>query len=195
MLKYAKEIADAAKRFGVNKYALTATMLYENQFTHFEVKYGKAVWLASFLANAATLKPQNASVGVSQLEIYRVKQLMNDRDLKKHFTAKERSMSTVQIYNRLTQDPEYSIKMAAARMTYVKREFGLDDWMATIAYCGCASSNRANFRRWVASGYQSAFAPSKEAQKRYNKMFAKNGISGRAFEYWNCVDNKCWWLT
>lgn len=194
---------------GVSRHALAAVLLYENQRQFLETKLGKAAWVVAWLLPRELGGEEYASVGIAQLEIYKARALMNDKKLSKHFTDAERNMTFKAIAAKLMNDPGYAIKMAAARLAYVKDNYRvtgdngrprkLTDWEATIAYCGCAGNERT-FRKWADSGYQFRYAPDRNtngyngAQKRYDTMFGRNGFRDRANEYWRCIEAYCWWM-
>ncbi|MGP3960554.1 RHS repeat-associated core domain-containing protein [Nonomuraea sp. 3N208] len=167
LVSHAQAIADAAKEFGVDKRALSAVLIYEGLFLETQIsKIGAGEY--SYWKEA-----KGASLGISQLEVYKAKHL-----LKKYYTGKKvngvyaENMTDKQIANLLIYNDGWSIRLAAARMAHLKDTYyiyegplrsgreaatrPINDWEAAIAYCGCAASNAKQFARWAQSGYSSA---------------------------------------
>ncbi|WP_180903720.1 hypothetical protein, partial [Nonomuraea indica] len=200
LLKYNKYITEAAKRHGIHPNALAALLIYEG--IHLEPNEGPIVSVGVWLFG----DNEKQGWGLSQLEVYKVRKLL-DKYYKREYD--QRKMSNRDIANLITKNPRMAISLAAARMRDVKETYRitdsttgrlrpLNDWEATLAYCGCVG-NAAQFRKWAESGYQASKAHSGPAQRRYEAFFGKGAFQGwvddSASEYWRCVAQKCYPFT
>ncbi|MGI5274205.1 LamG-like jellyroll fold domain-containing protein [Nonomuraea sp. CA-218870] len=171
LLRYHKTIAKAATNHGINKNVLTAVLLWEiNQKAN---KYGAWSQFADWVfGNLGDRKNQGAgvSVGIAQLEIYKVRMMMM-----KHYGKKEWEGKTIGEYAEQAFNPNRAIHLAAAWLAHLKENVWymkggvkhyLDDREAAIAYCGCSGVTVDNpisgntkltttkFRAWAESGWQ-----------------------------------------
>lgn len=185
ILKYHKTIKSAAKEHGVNVRALTAVLIYENLGAEPKRGLGQSVVYG--------IKWSGASLGISQLEVYKARGLLN-----KYYNGAAKGKSDIWIASLLMNNPKMSIRLAAARMRDVKKTYKvrdsitgelrhINDWEATLAYCGCAGTPR-QFRAWLEGGS----APSESVVRR-QKIILTWGYKA-ADEYWRCVKEYCWWL-
>ncbi|MEU0566884.1 RHS repeat-associated core domain-containing protein [Nonomuraea sp. NPDC005983] len=191
LLPYQGIIRKAAKEHGVDRNALLAVLIYENM--HLEPTTGLG---ANLLAEGSHFS-NKLSLGMSQLEIYRAQAL-----LKKYY-KNDKALQGYAKSDRLTADllvnnHAMAIRLAAARLRDVKatiritdKQTGktrpINDWEATLAYCGCSGSGDKQ-RRFLEGGA----APNENTEKRRKFM-----LGGEAFkivdEYWRCVADDCDW--
>lgn len=193
LLPYKKDIAAAAKKFDVDKAALTALLIIESNSA--EVKRGWPEAVARYIANAVEEDGANASLGPAQLEIYKARKV-----LKKYFSQNipEGISGDIKIAKML-MDYRTAIPLAAAYMRYLMdtrtvidattgRPRPITDWEAVLAYCGC-TGNADRFSRWVQSGYRPSQAAGTNAVNRYRDLWG--WAASAATEYWQCVAANC----
>ncbi|PZG44533.1 hypothetical protein C1I98_16990 [Spongiactinospora gelatinilytica] len=198
LYKYKKNIEEAATQHGIDKNALAALLIYEINRFNFEPKTG---WGAALFASWFGKDPKKG-FGMSQVETYRVRKLLKKYYPEMYADMEKKSKSGHKDLAELAANPVWGIHLAAARMRWVKENYRLNghrltDWQATIAYCGCAGKNSAEFqKRW-----NSGFKNHPDARLRYDAMYDPQGkqfwpkkepwAKDAAKEYWRCVAVKC----
>ncbi|MEU7897671.1 RHS repeat-associated core domain-containing protein [Nonomuraea sp. NPDC049152] len=173
LLKYYGTIEKAAGNHGISKESLTAVLLWEINTT--ANKFGNVSLTADFyLGIYGDSKTKNkgvgASVGLAQLEIYKIRMMMM-----KHYGSKEWGRRPIGDYVKEGLNPHRSIHLAAAWMAHLKENVsyqkdGATHWLtdreAAIAYCGCSGVwvdnpasgntrlNATRFIEWAESGFK-----------------------------------------
>ncbi|MEU7900279.1 RHS repeat-associated core domain-containing protein [Nonomuraea sp. NPDC049152] len=212
LIRYYKTIRKAASNHGVSEESLTAVLLWEINTT--ANKYGGISLTADFyLGIYSDRKTKNkgvgASIGLAQLEIYKVRMMMM-----KHYGKEEWKRRPIADYVKQGLDPNRSIHLAAAWMAHLKENVWymkdgakhyLDDKEAAIAYCGCsgvtvdnpASGNTQlnfdRFRTWAENGFRDEFLTVRDPKSRATGIQRRHQIlewlqDGNAVdEYWECI--------
>ncbi|WP_344884435.1 RHS repeat-associated core domain-containing protein [Nonomuraea antimicrobica] len=214
LLKYHGAITRAAANHGIDKKYLTAVLFWElntlaNKFGAISLT---ADWFGGILSDRNNPKNlgSGASVGLAQLELYKVRILMM-----KHYGKKEWESRPLGDYLKEALDPNRAIHLAAAWMRHLKENVWymkggsrhyLNDAEAAIAYCGCsgvtvdnpASGNTKlttkNFRAWAESGFNDnalAGASAATGVERRKKLQEWWKPGGAVDEYWAC--NRIGW--
>ncbi|MGP3913445.1 LamG-like jellyroll fold domain-containing protein [Nonomuraea sp. 10N515B] len=158
IVRYWRDIEKAAANHGIKDInALAAVLMYESHWQANQTLGAKEGDNISFWTQG-----EGASVGVSQLEIYKVRHAFNA--YAKGFAAKNYSNSEIA---DMMKNPSIAIHAAAAYMRYLKERItGLDrpmtDMDAAIAYCTCSGAvvdsktgtvSAKRYVAWANSGY------------------------------------------
>ncbi|MCF6476848.1 hypothetical protein FAF44_52300 [Nonomuraea sp. MG754425] len=157
-----KEIDKAAHDYGIQRNILAALLMYESHWQHKQL-------LGPDLGDKASVKKEgeNASVGLAQLEIYKVRMMLAKYNGKEYLDKKKRTIEELAAWMR---KPENAIRAAAAWMKHLKENIKihgrpLNDMEAAIGYCGCSGvvvyANRPpgeqiharKFERWAENGW------------------------------------------
>jgi RHS repeat-associated protein len=158
VVKYYRDIQKAAKNHGIDENVLAAVLMYESRWQHDQKLGAKVGDEVSF-----RLDNEGASVGVSQLEIYKVRHVFNR--YVKGFAARDLSNRDIA---DMMKNPTIAIHAAAAYMRYLKEDIkglhrAMTDMDAAIAYCTCSGAvmnpetgviTATRFVAWANSGYR-----------------------------------------
>jgi len=202
-VKHDRAISYAAKEHGVSKNALLAVLVYEGLWA--ETTLGSAAAERAFKAEG-----RGASLGITQLEVYRARSLLKKYYAGQKYKGKSvEGLSDRQIADLLIYDAPMAIRLAAARMRHLKetirvaagpqrsgQENGtrpITDWEAALAYCGCAGSE-AQFQKWVEGGYRDSdlrsYTPENRESLKKRLAFMNDKGQAVADDYWAYV--KIW---
>ncbi|MEV0347597.1 LamG-like jellyroll fold domain-containing protein [Nonomuraea sp. NPDC050680] len=212
LLKYHGTINRAADNHHVSRRALTAVLLWEmNTLAN---KYGALSLTGDLLLGIYNDREKNegvgASVGLAQLEIYKVRMMMM-----KWYGKEKWNSRPIGDFVKQALDPNRAIHLAAAWMEHLKENVWymkdgakhyLDNNEAAIAYCGCSGVwvdnpisgntelNSERFRAWAENGFtDKALGGSTAATgiKRRYQMLEWLKPGNAVDEYWEC--NRVGW--
>ncbi|WP_326825434.1 RHS repeat-associated core domain-containing protein [Streptosporangium sp. NBC_01756] len=204
ILKYYKTIKTAADNHGIDEKILAVLIMWESRAK--EVSYGGLGIIAAIAADAKDDKNKGwgASIGISQLELYKARMM-----LEKFYGKKWANPTLRSVMNEMI-NPNKAIHLTAAWMEHLKQNVWymkdgakhyLDDKEAAIAYCGCSGvtvdapgtgNTELSFKRfqqWAESGFQDKeltvkdSAPGIARRKDLEELWAPGGA---AEQYWKC---------
>ncbi|MET9066097.1 RHS repeat domain-containing protein [Streptosporangium sandarakinum] len=209
ILKYYGTIRKAAKNHGIDEKILAAVIMWESKDP--EVKLGMIGAIEAINKDAKNGKNKGwgASIGISQLELYKARMMLEK------FYGKRWARPTLRDVMREMMKPDRAIHLAAAWMEHLKQNVWymkggvkhyLDDKEAAIAYCGCSgvwvdapgtgntSINSTRFRQWAESGWKDSElrvtnpGPGIARRRDLERIWAPGGA---AEQYWEC--NRIGW--
>ncbi|MFD0883228.1 LamG-like jellyroll fold domain-containing protein [Streptosporangium algeriense] len=166
ILKYYGSIKKAAANHGISTNILAAVIMWESKGW-----WGEAEDLVAIAADSKNKKNLGwgASVGLSQLELYKARMM-----LEKHYGKAKWGAPKLKSVLREMLNPDRAIHLAAAWMGHLKEKISwkvskgihhLTDEEAAIAYCGCSGVtvegpglgntqlNSKRFVEWAKSGF------------------------------------------
>ncbi|MFC4005817.1 RHS repeat-associated core domain-containing protein [Nonomuraea purpurea] len=203
IVKYWRDIEKAAANHGINKNVLAAVLMYES---HWQADQSGG----PIVGDAARVKLQGegASVGVAQLEIYKVRMLLAKHKGSEYLDKKKWPAERINAY--MTHAPS-AIHMAAAWMRHLKENVKglgrpLTDMEAAIGYCGCSGVvmdpnsgiiTAGRFVEWVKSGYNpNSLEVSKKNEKNRGIAVKRRASILQYMNYadglWKCGKAACW---
>ncbi|WP_203983111.1 LamG-like jellyroll fold domain-containing protein [Sphaerisporangium rufum] len=196
LLEYYGYIQKAASKYGVDKNALTALIIYENMGA--ETKAGKVGAWGVYYARKAQGKGATAGLGITQMEIYKA------REMFKRYHPDKANLSDDEIAKILIDQPGLAIDLAAAYLSYLKWKITINDhgakrhindWEATLAYCGCSGvvwrKGKLDFDRFQDWLEDKRSIPA-DLVKRRDALYGP--LRSVADEYWKCVRLECFYL-
>ncbi|MGW4801636.1 hypothetical protein ACWEPC_55390, partial [Nonomuraea sp. NPDC004297] len=155
-------VIQAIRNLVMDLHILAALLMYESHWQHKQL-------LGPDLGDKASVKKEgeNASVGLAQLEIYKVRMMLAKYNGKEYLDKKKHTTEELAAWMR---KPENAIRAAAAWMKHLKENIKihgrpLNDMEAAIGYCGCSGvvvyANRPpgeqiharKFERWAENGW------------------------------------------
>ncbi|MGN9779839.1 RHS repeat-associated core domain-containing protein [Nonomuraea sp. ZG12] len=201
LLEHREVIEKAAKKFGVNKYMLTAVLIYEYQDPEAR-RYGVMKYTDTAIRFA--IAKGDGSYGLAQLEPYKVIRAWEHWKKKTKNPKMAATIGTIYATGLLL-NPETSIEVAAMYMRYLKDTISIPThphssrsltWAEVgVAYCGCAgvaenASDRAwnttKFVRWISAGAGPQGPGTKDGDEAVRRYRAMHGWARDAgYEYYN----------
>ncbi|GII85544.1 hypothetical protein Ssi03_35340 [Sphaerisporangium siamense] len=196
LLKYYKDIQKSAAKWHVDVRALTALIIYENLGA--ETALGKPYAWSNYWGQKAIGQGEKASLGISQLEVYKARKMLELRG--------EKGLSDDDIAKILIDDPVKSIDLAAQYLSYLKENIkirgrsgggNITDWEAVLAYCGCSGVGwdpktgklrSTKFRAWL----EGIGDMPPGLRKRVDALGGP--VRKYVEDYWKCVKAHCYWL-
>ncbi|MGW0201979.1 RHS repeat domain-containing protein [Nonomuraea sp. NPDC003201] len=203
IVRYWRDIERAAANHGIKDVnALAAVLMYESHWR--EKQFGGPAVGDNLSVTAGN---EGASIGVSQLEIYKVRRMLGTY-VNKDYLDKDK-WPTAKLVDYMHHAP-HAIHMAAAYMRYLKENVkGLNrkmtDMDAAIAYCTCSGAvmdpktgvvSAKRYVAWANSGYIGRPEATKQnpengriAEERRNALL---GYVKAAPELFACGRAACW---
>lgn len=217
LVKDWKYIVDSAKHFDLDVDIFTAVLIYESRAWDAQTRaFGD---FKAIIGNALSSKmgADGASVGISQLEIYKARWMLIKELGPKYANTNKYSAYAIGL---AMQDHRTAIYLAAAWLAHLKEhvwywkdegagtmvKHKLDDWEAALAYCGCSGVTIdpntwkwsdpstwkleiEQFQNWMHSGKDSALGTTNAdtAIKRRNYLWLILGPDSAVAEYRTCV--------
>ena len=202
ILPYWRDIEKAAANHGIDKYILATVIMWES--THAKEGTGEGGAVLAVMWDG-----WGASVGISQLELYKAR-LMLIKHKGKHWEN-----ATLGQVRKQMLHPPTAIHLAAAWMSHLKMNIRIQvapgeykfisDEQAAIAYCGCSGvvvmdkkgnllkeMNAERFTKWMETGKYSASSAKNKAdaeQRRADLEWLWNNKVGQ--QYFDCAHTGC----
>ncbi|MEU8141397.1 hypothetical protein [Nonomuraea sp. NPDC048901] len=207
-MRYWRDIESAAANHHINKNVLAAVIIWESAHARegTDRMGAEAAKTKDHLIDG--YKGWGASVGITQLEIYKARMML----IKYYYKERDWGKATLgQVTDQLLHAPR-AIQLAAAWMEYLKQNVwyenkdgsrhNLTDREAAEAYCGCSGVTVDNplggypllsfkkYKDWKETGYLDR----KDSTSVVNRQRDLEHLwsNGSVEEFWRCGRAACW---